>query len=105
MSFGKAFVLNRIKQAKAETQMQDRGIRDATQTTGLGNLPRLLVIDDELVQRTIISKIGQQVGYEVLAVASFEDATLSCSTKRRKSRGSIRAVVIASRDCWNTNND
>jgi EAL domain-containing protein (putative c-di-GMP-specific phosphodiesterase class I)/ActR/RegA family two-component response regulator len=55
--------------------MQDRGIRGATQTTGLGNLPRLLVIDDELVQRTIISKIGQQVGYEVLAVASFEDAT------------------------------
>jgi EAL domain-containing protein (putative c-di-GMP-specific phosphodiesterase class I)/ActR/RegA family two-component response regulator len=55
--------------------MQNRGIRGATQTTGLGNLPRLLVIDDELVQRTIISKIGQQVGYEVLAVASFEDAT------------------------------
>ncbi len=38
--------------------MQDLGIRGATQTTSLGNLPRLLVIDDELVQRTIISKIG-----------------------------------------------
>jgi DNA-binding response OmpR family regulator len=55
--------------------MQDRSIRGATQTTALGNFARLLVIDDELVQRTIISKIGQQVGYEVLTVASFEDAT------------------------------
>jgi hypothetical protein len=43
---------------KGRTQMQDLGIRGATQTTSLGNLPRLLVIDDELVQRTIISKIG-----------------------------------------------
>jgi CheY-like chemotaxis protein len=59
---------------KRRTQMQDLGICGATQTTSLGNLPRLLVIDDELVQRTIISKIGQQVGYEVLAVASFEEA-------------------------------
>ena len=61
--------------------MQDRGNRGATQATSPGNLPRLLVIDDELVQRTIISKVGQQVGYEVLAVASFEEAArMLCKT-------------------------
>lgn len=54
--------------------MQDLGIGGAVQTMKLCELPLLLVIDDELAQRAIISRIGQQVGYEVVTVATFEDA-------------------------------
>jgi DNA-binding response OmpR family regulator len=35
---------------------------------------RLLVIDDDLIQRKIISKIGAQSGYEVVEAASFDEA-------------------------------
>ena len=34
----------------------------------------LLVIDDDLIQRTIISKIGSQVGFEVTAVSTLAHA-------------------------------
>jgi EAL domain-containing protein (putative c-di-GMP-specific phosphodiesterase class I)/CheY-like chemotaxis protein len=37
-------------------------------------MPRLLVIDDDLVQRSIICKIGAQVGYVATGVATFSDA-------------------------------
>lgn len=36
---------------------------------------RLLVIDDDQVQRTIISRIGDQVGFDVEAAATFETAS------------------------------
>ena len=35
---------------------------------------KLLVIDDDIIQRTIISKIGAQAGFAVTAVATFSDA-------------------------------
>jgi DNA-binding response OmpR family regulator len=34
---------------------------------------RLLVIDDDLIQRKIISKIGGQAGYEVVSAATFNE--------------------------------
>jgi len=37
-------------------------------------VPRLLVIDDDVIQRTIISKIGAQSGYETANAASFREA-------------------------------
>lgn len=37
-------------------------------------MPRLLVIDDDLIQRSIICKIGGQVGYVATGVATFADA-------------------------------
>ena len=40
----------------------------------IGQAIRLLVIDDDLIQRKIIAKIGAQAGYEVVAAATFEDA-------------------------------
>lgn len=36
--------------------------------------PKLLIIDDELVHRIIISKIAKQVGYEAFTAASFDEA-------------------------------
>jgi DNA-binding response OmpR family regulator len=35
---------------------------------------RLLVIDDDVIQRTIISKVGAQSGYQVDAAATYEEA-------------------------------
>ncbi len=35
---------------------------------------RLLVIDDDLVQRKIIAKLGAQAGYEVIEAATLDDA-------------------------------
>lgn len=35
---------------------------------------RLLVVDDDLVQRTVIGKIGEKLGYECLLAPSFEAA-------------------------------
>lgn len=40
-----------------------------TQTIG-----RLLVVDDDLVQRTIIGKIGAKLGYDTISASSFEVA-------------------------------
>src|SRR6201995_5319089 len=40
----------------------------------LSNAPRLLVIDDDLVQRVIICKVGKTVGYECVPAASFHEA-------------------------------
>jgi len=37
-------------------------------------LPQLLVIDDDVIQRTIIAKIGTQAGYETAGAASFAEA-------------------------------
>jgi CheY-like chemotaxis protein len=37
-------------------------------------VPRLLVIDDDVIQRTIIAKIGTQAGYETASAASFAEA-------------------------------
>ena len=48
----------------------------------IGQAVRLLVIDDDLIQRKIIAKIGAQAGYEVVAAATFEDAELSLKTQR-----------------------
>jgi EAL domain-containing protein (putative c-di-GMP-specific phosphodiesterase class I)/FixJ family two-component response regulator len=36
---------------------------------------RLLVIDDDLVQRTIISTVGAKIGFETIGAGSFEDAS------------------------------
>ena len=41
---------------------------------------RLLVIDDDLIQRTIISKIGGQTGFDVTAVSTFDDAAKKLTT-------------------------
>lgn len=35
---------------------------------------RLLVVDDDLIQRTIISKIGAQSGFDVTIAATFDEA-------------------------------
>lgn len=43
---------------------------------------RLLVIDDDSVQRRIISKLGAQVGFEVTAAATFEDAEVALKSSR-----------------------
>ena len=37
-------------------------------------MPRLLVIDDDLVQRSIVCKLGAQVGYVSTSVATLSDA-------------------------------
>jgi CheY-like chemotaxis protein len=49
--------------------MSNDDATDRTQVT-----PRLLVIDDDVIQRTIISKIGTQTGYETASAASFREA-------------------------------
>ncbi|EJN13795.1 response regulator with CheY-like receiver, AAA-type ATPase, and DNA-binding domains, partial [Bradyrhizobium sp. YR681] len=36
---------------------------------------RLLVVDDDLVQRVLISKIGAKLGYDTVVAPSFEAAT------------------------------
>ena len=36
---------------------------------------RLLVVDDDLLQRTIIGKIGSKLGFETVVVSSFEEAS------------------------------
>uniref|UniRef100_UPI000A5B5B26 response regulator n=1 Tax=Bradyrhizobium sp. CCH5-F6 TaxID=1768753 RepID=UPI000A5B5B26 len=36
---------------------------------------RLLVVDDDLVQRVLISKIGSKLGYDSVVVPSYEAAT------------------------------
>lgn len=38
------------------------------------NTYRLLVVDDDQIQHTIISKIGKQAGFEVTVASSFEEA-------------------------------
>ena len=43
-------------------------------TTGHAVTPRLLVIDDDVIQRTIIAKIGSQAGYQTASAASFREA-------------------------------
>jgi DNA-binding response OmpR family regulator len=47
---------------------------DGTATQVESTIPRLLVVDDDVIQRTIISKIGTQAGYEVAGAASFQEA-------------------------------
>jgi len=37
-------------------------------------VPRLLVVDDDVIQRTIISKVGTHAGYEAIGAASFHEA-------------------------------
>jgi CheY-like chemotaxis protein len=37
-------------------------------------LPQLLVVDDDVIQRTIISRIGTQSGYATASAASFAEA-------------------------------
>ena len=39
-----------------------------------GSMGRLLVVDDDLVQRSIVGKIGVKLGYETVVVSSFEAA-------------------------------
>jgi len=36
---------------------------------------RLLVVDDDLLQRTVIGKIGSKLGFQIVAVSSFEEAS------------------------------
>jgi len=36
---------------------------------------RLLVVDDDLLQRTVIGKIGSKLGFQIIAVSSFEEAS------------------------------
>jgi DNA-binding NtrC family response regulator len=47
---------------------------DSNFTDDTSNLPQLLVIDDDVIQRTIIAKIGTQAGYEAAGAASFAEA-------------------------------
>ena len=42
--------------------------------TASGGEFRLLVIDDDMIQRTIISRIGSQAGYKVVGAQSYEAA-------------------------------
>ncbi|MCA9887800.1 MAG: response regulator, partial [Anaerolineae bacterium] len=42
----------------------------------------LLVIDDDLIQRTIIGKIGQQAGFRVVMAGTFEDAADLLKSRR-----------------------
>ena len=44
-------------------------VRDSDQSKG-----RLLVVDDDLVQRTIIGKVGSRLGYDTAIASSFERA-------------------------------
>ena len=41
---------------------------------GRSPLPQLLVVDDDVIQRTIISRIGTQSGYATASAASFAEA-------------------------------
>ncbi|HEY1309527.1 MAG TPA: response regulator [Pseudolabrys sp.] len=43
---------------------------------------RLLVIDDDLIQRKIICKIGAQAGYDVVEAATFDEAERSLKTQK-----------------------
>lgn len=45
-----------------------------------GKRSRLLVIDDDLLQRGIIRRVGAQVGYDTLAAASVEEAEQCLAT-------------------------
>jgi len=47
---------------------------DDSTAHGGPTVPRLLVIDDDVIQRTIIAKIGAQAGYETAGAASFAEA-------------------------------
>jgi CheY-like chemotaxis protein len=38
------------------------------------SLPQLLVVDDDVIQRTIISRVGTQMGYVTASAASFAEA-------------------------------
>lgn len=40
-----------------------------------GSMGRLLVVDDDLVQRTIIGKIGTRLGYDTVIASTFEMAS------------------------------
>ncbi len=72
-----------------------------------GSGARLLVVDDDLVQRTIISRIGAQVGYEVRAAASVDEAaralragtfdcvTLDLSLGEQSGTNLLRAIADA----------
>lgn len=38
------------------------------------SIGRLLVVDDDLVQRTVIGKVGARLGYDTIAASSLEVA-------------------------------
>lgn len=42
----------------------------------------LLVIDDDLIQRKIISKIGTQAGYEVVEAATYDEAEKNLKSRK-----------------------
>lgn len=52
------------------------------QTHPADERPQLLVIDDDLVQRKIISKLGAQVGFEVTGAATFDEAEATLRNRR-----------------------
>jgi EAL domain-containing protein (putative c-di-GMP-specific phosphodiesterase class I)/ActR/RegA family two-component response regulator len=54
--------------------MQGEETPTAKQTACLGAAPRLLVIDDDLVQRSIIPVVGKRAGYECDSASSVEEA-------------------------------
>ena len=39
------------------------------------SIGRLLVVDDDLVQRTVIGKIGAKLGYDTITASSFDVAS------------------------------
>ena len=51
------------------------------------SIGRLLVVDDDLVQRTVIGKIGAKLGYDTITASSFDVASglLQNSTVNRRS--------------------
>lgn len=52
------------------------------QTPPVDERPQLLVIDDDLVQRKIISKLGAQAGFGVTGAASFDEAEAALRNRR-----------------------
>ena len=52
------------------------------QTPPVDERPQLLVIDDDLVQRKIISKLGAQAGFGVTGAATFDEAEAALHSRR-----------------------
>lgn len=67
------------------TQKESERIMANDAGYSIGNdshIARLLVIDDDIIQRTVISKIGMQAGFMVEAASSFEEASRRLNTER-----------------------
>ena len=52
-------------------------------------MARLLVVDDDLVQRVLIGKIGAKLGYETVVASSYEAATELLGSIESSSRDTV----------------